>query len=89
MGHLDTDRGRHEVGASNGVYGYDGLAYGVGDRVELHPATDMWMRGVRYGTVVGISLTPRDRVRVTLDGVRATTWRVYAGSADTFRRVQS
>lgn len=23
-----------------------------GDRVELHPATDRWMRGDRFGTVV-------------------------------------
>lgn len=25
-----------------------------GDRVELHPATDLWMRGARYGNVVRI-----------------------------------
>lgn len=25
----------------------------IGDRVELHPGTDDWMRGDRYGTVVG------------------------------------
>jgi hypothetical protein len=25
-----------------------------GDRVELHPATDRWMRGDRFGTVVKI-----------------------------------
>lgn len=24
----------------------------VGDRVELHPACDLWMRGARYGEVV-------------------------------------
>ena len=23
-----------------------------GDRVEVHPGTDLWMRGARYGTVV-------------------------------------
>ncbi len=23
----------------------------VGDRVQLHPATDLWMRGARYGTI--------------------------------------
>jgi hypothetical protein len=22
-----------------------------GDRIELHPATDLWMRGARFGTV--------------------------------------
>ena len=25
-----------------------------GERVELHPACDMWMRGARYGTVVAM-----------------------------------
>ena len=24
----------------------------VGQRVELHPATDLWMRGARYGEIV-------------------------------------
>ena len=24
-----------------------------GDRVQLHPATDSWMRGDRYGEIVG------------------------------------
>lgn len=28
--------------------------YKVGDRVELHPATDTWMRGDRYGEIVRI-----------------------------------
>jgi hypothetical protein len=68
---------------SDTVYGYDALGYTVGDRVELHPGTDLWMRGARYGTVVGMSLTPRDRVRVKVDA----TGRVVSGSADTFRRV--
>ena len=31
--------------------GYDGNGYSVGDRVELHPACDLWMMGARYGTV--------------------------------------
>lgn len=40
--------------------------YRIGRRVELHPATDRWMRGDRYGTIVGVSkrsrsyLNPRD-----------------------------
>ena len=25
--------------------------FAPGDRVELHPATDLWMRGARYATV--------------------------------------
>lgn len=68
---------RHEM-----VYGYDGLGYTVGDRVELHPGTDLWMRGARYGSVVGMSLTPDDRVRVKVDA----TGRTVSGSADTFKR---
>jgi len=28
--------------------------YRVGQRVQLHPATDLWMRGDRYGTVTAI-----------------------------------
>ena len=27
--------------------------YKIGERVELHAATDEWMRGDRYGEVVG------------------------------------
>lgn len=29
-------------------------AYWVGKRIQVHPATDAWMRGDRFGTVVGI-----------------------------------
>lgn len=36
----------------------------VGDRVELHPATDRWMRGDRFGTV---SKLGRRYVHVKLD----------------------
>ena len=28
--------------------------YDRGDRVQVHPATDAWMRGMRYGTVVSV-----------------------------------
>jgi len=64
--------------------GYDGNGYGVGDRVEIHPSTDLWMRGARYGVVIGSSLTPKDRVRVKLDKLPRRT---FAGSADTFRAI--
>ena len=63
------------------LIGYDGNGYGIGDRVQLHPGTDLWMRGARYGTVVGTSLTERDRVRVELDAIPG---RKFSGSADTF-----
>jgi hypothetical protein len=32
----------------------------VGARVELHPATDHWMRGDRYGEIVGGGRPYRD-----------------------------
>lgn len=64
--------------------GYDGSVYGIGDRVELHPATDLWMQSARYGTVVGRSLTRGDRVRVQLDKL---PHRTFAGPEDLFRRV--
>lgn len=63
-------------------YGYDGRAYTVGSRVELHPGTDLWMRGARHGEVVGCSPTPADRVKVKLDKLPS---RVFCGSEDTFK----
>ena len=65
------------------LYGFDGNGYTVGDRVEIHPGTDLWMRGARYGVVVRTSLTPKDRVHVKLDKVRG----IVAGTADTFQRI--
>ena len=65
------------------AYGYDGNGYNVGDRVELHPGTDLWMRGARYGEVVRMSLTPNDRVHVKLDKLK----RIFAGSQETFRNI--
>lgn len=35
-----------------------------GDRVESHPATDLWMRGLRYGDVVKVG---RSKVYVRFD----------------------
>jgi hypothetical protein len=31
--------------------GYDGVILTEGARVELHPGTDLWMQGARYGTI--------------------------------------
>jgi hypothetical protein len=36
----------------------------VGQRVELHPATDLWMRGARFATVIKVGTK---RVHVRLD----------------------
>lgn len=41
-----------------------------GERIELHPATDMWMRGARFGDVIKelpATVTRPARVRVKLD----------------------
>ena len=68
------------------AYGYDGTAISIGDRIELHPALDLWMRGARYGTVTSLSLTPNDRVRFTLDAF-PNHQTPFAASADSLRRV--
>ena len=61
--------------------GWDGEEYGVGDRVEIHPGCDLWMRGARFGTVVGLSQTEKDRVHVELDKIPGRT---FCGTEDTF-----
>jgi hypothetical protein len=42
----------------------------VNDRVELHPATDLWMRGARFGTVTKVG---RKWLHVKLDTTGAVT----------------
>ena len=39
-----------------------------GCRVEVHPGTDLWMMGARYGTVVGVAhIEGKEMLRVQLD----------------------
>jgi len=53
----------------------------AGDRVEIHPALDLWMRGARYGDVVDVR---RDgRLVVKLDRVKKPI--VLRGEQDLFR----
>jgi len=66
------------------LIGYDGNGYSIGARVELHPGLDWWMRGARYGTVVGTRSTTDDRVIVTLD---AAGDRKFSAPADRFRAI--
>lgn len=66
------------------AYGYDGIALAIGDRIEIHPATDLWMRGAKYGVIVGIVPTPDDRIRVEMDAFPGLG---FCGSADTFRKI--
>ena len=41
----------------------------VGMRAELHPATDAWMRGDRYGDIVSVSKRTRSfRIRMDRSG---------------------
>ena len=56
--------------------------FNPGDRIELHPATDDWMRGDRFGEVVVETrrcwpggLVTR-RVRVKLDSGRTKTFHI-------------
>ena len=65
------------------IIGYDGKPYGIGDRVEIHPGTDLWMMGARYGEVVSTSITSDDRVHVVMDLVPGTR----SGAADLFQKV--
>ena len=39
----------------------------IGQRVQMHPATDLWMQGARYGNVVNIG---RKYVAVRLDCIK-------------------
>ena len=44
-----------------------------GERVKLHPSTDMWMRGARVGDVVRDDPS-NGRVRVKLDAWPRALW---------------
>ena len=70
----------------NTVTGYDGNGYAIGDRVEIHPGTDLWISGARYGTVIGIrpSAVAHRRVHVEMDRIPT---RKFYGSEDMFRAV--
>lgn len=39
--------------------GFDGSRLRAGDRVELHPGCDLWMRGARFGEVQKITADRR------------------------------
>ena len=47
-----------------GDYGESVSDFKVGDRVELHPGCDLWIRGAQYGRVEKIG---RDLVHVRMD----------------------
>jgi hypothetical protein len=45
------------------------IDYQVGQRVQIHPATDAWMQGDRYGEVIKVG---RKYVHVRMDRSRRT-----------------
>lgn len=51
-------------------YGESVFDFGPGDRVALHPATDAFMRGERYGTAFKSQHQTLTLVRIELDGGR-------------------
>lgn len=54
--------------------GYDGAEIKIGYRVEMHPATDLWMQGDRYGDVIGFNSAKGKptKARVRLDRSKRT-----------------
>jgi hypothetical protein len=72
--------------SSDELIGYDGVAFQVGDRVELSPGLDLWMQGARTGRVHSVSLTPNDRVKVRSDHPQVRN--LIAGPADYFRKIR-
>lgn len=46
-------------------YGINNLL--IGQRVELSPACDLWMRGARFGQIVGFQAQPRDATGQNID----------------------
>lgn len=58
------------------VSGFDGRPLLEGGRCELHPATDLWIRGARFGRVVKVWRHPVSgvtMVTVQLDRLKKTT----------------
>jgi hypothetical protein len=67
---------------SDNYYGNEVRDFHEGARVELHPATDLWIRGARYGDVVKVG---RTKVHVKLD----RTGRVHRIVPALLRRVDT
>lgn len=53
-----------------------GQSFAVGDRVELSPATDLWMRGAKYGTVSEVTWDNRVAIRMDHKSVRRLQWHI-------------
>lgn len=51
----------------------------VGDRVEIHPRFDAWMRGAKYGDIIKVYGVNGSIIRVKLDRMRKA---FHCGIAD-------
>jgi hypothetical protein len=65
---------------------YEGKPIRVGDRIELHPGCDLWMRGARFGTIERPSVAVADAWHVRLDNVPK---RILTFKSDRLRTVRS
>lgn len=72
---------RSEIHAETLGYGINTLP--IGQRVELHPATDLWMRGARFGEIVGFP-TPDGGVsrKAHMGRIREDGTRMYSVKLD-------
>lgn len=57
------------------TYGTSTSEFPVGTRVEIHPVSDLWMAGARFGNVTHAN---RDFVYVQLDNLAPNTPAVFA-----------
>ncbi len=48
-----------------------------GTRIEVHPATDLWMMGARYGVIIEV-INNGESARIDMDNYGPT----YVGAAD-------
>lgn len=46
------------------------MSFTIGQRVELHPACDLWMRGARFGTVHSVAKDGTLRIKMDHPQVR-------------------
>jgi hypothetical protein len=52
------------MGVYGGRDGFEITDFKRGDRIQMHPGTDLWMRGARYGWVLGVG---KKNLNVKLD----------------------
>jgi hypothetical protein len=60
--------------------------FNIGDRVELHPGCDLWMRGAKFGTIHAASVVIRDAWVVRMDHPAVKNLRTF--KSDRLRRVR-